>query len=343
MKAKLLLFFCLIPFGLMLGAGFALKHLAAPIGLEEPEKFEVIYGDSIYSVANNMAERGFVARPELLAWYARFTGMAEQITAGEYLVTKEDSPLTLLEKIIQHNVYFYKVTLIEGWTAKKALNYLHSKEGIAATLDADSLVPFLNGIKGFENYKSIEGWIFPATYRYSKGTTDAQIIRKAVIKMRDELDKYWPKRAKGLPYTDKYQVLTMASIIEKETGQHGERDQIAGVFVTRLKQKMRLQADPTVIYGMGDDYNGNITLSDLRRYTPFNTYKIKGLPPTPIALPGSASIQAALNPLENGMVYFVAKGDGSHTFSKDLDTHNKAVRKYQIERKSNQPYRSKPQ
>ncbi len=341
MRNKFLLLLCLIPFFFMLLVGLSLKHLSAPIGLTSPEKIEVLYGDSIYKVADKMEVRGFIDYPFLLAWYARFTNMAEKIKAGEYAVTSNDSPLTLLEKMVQGKVFLYKVTLIEGWTAKKAIQFLQSKDGIVSTLDEESMVPFLNSIAGFEGYKSVEGWIFPATYKYPRGTKDSTIVRRAVIKMRDKLDQYWPGRADALPYTDKYQVLTMASIVEKETGRHSEREQIAGVFVERLKNKMRLQADPTVIYGMGEKYTGNITVSDLRNWSKYNTYRIKALPPTPIALPGEASIKAALHPLENGMLYFVAKGDGTHLFSKSLPEHNAAVQKFQIQRESN-TYRSSP-
>ena len=326
----------------MLFVGVSLKQLTAPMPIETPSKIDVFYGDSVYKVAQKLKEQGLFQYPHLLIWYARFTDMAQKIKAGEYEIVKGDTPLTLLDKIVKHKVVQYKVTFIEGWTARQAIEHLQKQDGIVTTLDEDSYLSFFNGIKGFENYKTVEGWIFPATYKFPRGTKDRTLLRRAIFKMRDEVDALWPKRAKGLPYKDKYQVLTMASIVEKETGLASERQQIAGVFVGRLKKKMRLQADPTVIYGMGERYRGDIKVSHLREYTPYNTYRIKALPPSPIALPGLDSIKAALHPLENGMLYFVAKGDGSHIFTKTLPEHQKAVKQYQLMR-DKKNYRSTPE
>jgi UPF0755 protein len=342
MKSRWLLSLCLIPFLFMLFVGVSLKQLTSPMPIVEPSKIDVLYGDSIYKVAQKLKEQRLFDYPQLLIWYARFTDMAQKIKAGEYEMVKGDTPLTVLDRIVKHKVIQYKVTFIEGWTAKQAIEHLQKQDGIVSTLDDnDSYLSFLHSLKGFENYKTIEGWIFPSTYKFHRGTKDRTILRRAILKMRDEVDALWPKRAKGLPYTDKYQVLTMASIVEKETGLASEREQIAGVFVGRLNKKMRLQADPTVIYGMGERYQGDIKVSHLREYTPYNTYRIRALPPSPIALPGLESIKAALNPLENGMLYFVARGDGSHIFTKTLPEHQKAVKQYQLMRDKN-TYRSTP-
>ncbi|RYZ77967.1 MAG: endolytic transglycosylase MltG, partial [Moraxellaceae bacterium] len=173
-----------------------------------------------------------------------------------------------------------------------------------------------------------EGWFFPDTYRFSKGTTDVEILTQAYNAMRKTLDELWASKAENLPYTSAYQALIMASIVEKETGIASERFDVAGVFVRRLKIGMRLQTDPTVIYGMGDNYSGNIRRQDLLTPTPYNTYTINGLPPTPIALPSKASIEAALHPAEGKSLYFVATGNGGHNFSDSLEQHNQAVARY---------------
>jgi UPF0755 protein len=178
-----------------------------------------------------------------------------------------------------------------------------------------------------------EGWFFPDTYYYSKNTTIFTLLKQAHKRMRAELDIAWKSKDDNLPYTTSYEALIMASIIEKETGQANERAEISGVFVRRLKQGMRLQTDPTVIYGMGGDHDGNIRLRDLRAYTAYNTYRIDGLPPTPIAMPGLASIEAALHPKSGSSLYFVARGDGSHHFSDTISEHQEAVRKFQIEQR----------
>ena len=175
-----------------------------------------------------------------------------------------------------------------------------------------------------------EGWLFPDTYLFDRGTSDVEILSRAHRRMREVLDEEWAKREQGLPLETPYQALTLASIVEKETGLASERPQIAGVFVRRLQKGMKLQTDPTVIYGMGDDFDGNIRREDLTRPTPYNTYVIQGLPPTPIALPGREAINAVLHPADGDALYFVARGDGSHHFSATLDEHNCAVRHYQL-------------
>lgn len=330
MKNKLLFSLVILTLFLMLAAGMILKKLSDPMPLSEPVTFDVKYGDSIYQVARNLQEQQLFDMPLLVVWYARLMDLAPLIKAGEYHVTPDDNVLTFIDNVVRGKVKKHKVTFIEGWTAEKALGYLQSSEGVVTTLDMESAVLFMQEIKGMEHFESIEGLIFPATYKYVRGTRDSTIIRQALLKMRNELDRLWRGRVEDLPYKTPYQALVMASIIEKETAKSSEREQIAGVFVERLKVGMRLQADPTVIYGMGKNFQGNISGSDLRKKTPYNTYRIKGLPPTPIALPGKASIAAAMNPLLNGMLYFVAKGDGSHEFSKDLSSHNKAVREFQL-------------
>ena len=232
-----------------------------------------------------------------------------------------------------------QVTLVEGWTYAQALAALHSHPRLSAILAGLDTEQQLAAMAIEVSHP--EGWFFPDTYRFTAGMSDADILRRAHQRMRQVLAEEWEARSPDLPYEDAYQALIMASIVERETGQPSEREQIAGVFVRRLRSNMRLQTDPTIIYGLGSDFDGNIRRRHLRQATPYNTYVIRGLPPTPIALPGREAIRAALHPDDSQALYFVAKGDGSHQFSNTLEEHNKAVRHYQITQR-NKNYRSAP-
>jgi len=340
MKQALILSLCAAIFLAMLGIGLSLKHLSDPITLEEPVTLEVRYGDSIHSVARKMQEQGLIQYPQLLTVYARLFDMANKIKAGEYQVKSGDFPLLVLDNIVKGKVLQYAVTMIDGSTAKEAIQALHKAKGIVKTIEPNQHAAILKAVGADPKYQHIEGLFYPDTYHYSTGMKDTDILKVAYQKMQDVLATAWAANEKELPYKSAYEVLIMASIIERETSVGAEREQIAGVFVERLLKGMKLQTDPTVIYGMGDKYKGNIRRKDLLNPTPYNTYTIKGLPPTPIALPNQASIVAALNPLLNGNIYFVAKGDGYHKFSKTLAEHNQAVREFQLKRKTN--YRSTP-
>lgn len=232
----------------------------------------------------------------------------------------------------------YRVTLVEGWTFRQALQKIRSEQKIVKSA-AGSTVHAAARALGLEG-GAVEGWIFPDTYVYRSGTTDIELLQQAYERMQQVLGEEWLAKGDRLPYKSPYEALIMASLIEKETGQPSERSQIAGVFVRRLNRGMRLQTDPAVIYGLGEGYNGNLTRAHLRQPTPYNTYVIRGLPPTPIALPGRAAIRAALNPEPGKSLYFVGKGDGSHHFSATLTEHNRAVREYQLKRRAD--YRSSP-
>jgi UPF0755 protein len=339
MKQKLLLALCLIPFTFMLLAGLALKQLSQPLADVREQTIHVAKGESIYHVANTLKEQGVFAYPKLWVWYGRLFEMSH-IKAGEYAVSPEMNALQLLDDMNKGKAVFKKVTLIEGWTTAEAINAIQQAEGIIATLNARDMQQVLKAVGADTQYQHYEGIFYPDTYKYHSGSRDVDILKKAYLRLDSELNAAWALRAKNLPYNNAYEALIMASIIEKETAVGEERGQIAGVFVERLNKGMRLQTDPTVIYGMGDSYDGNIRRRDLLAPTPYNTYTINGLPPTPIALATKASIQAALHPLLNGNIYFVAKGDGYHYFSKTLKEHQKAVREYQLKRKSN--YRSAP-
>ena len=245
------------------------------------------------------------------------------------------SLLTLWEK---GEVVQYSLTLVEGWTFRQVRAALGKQAKLEQTLSnlSDSEVMAKLGHPGVFP----EGRFFPDTYRYVRGMTDAELLKQAYNRLDTVLQEEWEKRAADVPYVDPYQALIMASLVEKETGVPQERGQIAGVFVRRLQQGMLLQTDPTVIYGLGDRYNGKITRAFLKEATPYNTYVIAGLPPTPIAMVGREAIHAAMNPVAGSSLYFVARGDGSHVFSDDLEAHNAAVKEFQLKRRAD--YRSSP-
>jgi UPF0755 protein len=245
----------------------------------------------------------------------------------------------LLDKLNRGDVILHQVTLVEGWSFRQIMAALDEQAELTHLLKNKSASERLQQLN--LPISALEGWFYPDTYIFSKGTSDLEILLQAYKKMRQTLDELWQTREADLPYRNDYEALIMASIVEKETGSAAERDRIAGVFVRRLRLGMRLQTDPTVIYGMGDAYVGKIGSRDLRRATDYNTYVIPGLPPTPIASPGRASLMAALHPDKSKALYFVAKGDGTSEFSDTLSEHQRAVTRYQLQRRSD--YRSAPQ
>ncbi|RMH19640.1 MAG: endolytic transglycosylase MltG [Gammaproteobacteria bacterium] len=265
---------------------------------------------------------------------AQLQGQAKQLRAGEYFFASGLLPGQLLEMVTKGKVAQHSFTIIEGWNMATLLAAIGQRPDIEHTLENVDLA----SKKGLRHLAEIfnlptehpEGWFMPETYFFTLGMSDKQILQRATADMQSYLDKAWRHRDKGLLLKGPYEALILASLIEKETGQADERQKISGVFHLRMQKHMRLETDPSVIYGMGDEYDGNIRKRDLRKDTPYNTYTRHGLPPTPIAMPGKAAIQAALHPIMNGSLYFVAKGDGSHEFSKDLKSHLKAVRIYQL-------------
>lgn len=261
-----------------------------------------------------------------------------RIRAGDYEFAPGITVLDLLEQLESGDIKYYQITFPEGLSIDEWLALLQARENIQHTpeLDAGAVATAL-GIAA----SNPEGWFAPDTYSFVAGDSDLSLLRRAQQKMQSQLDTLWQSRAPDLPYESPYEALIMASIIEKETGAAGERAAIAGVFVRRLQKGMRLQTDPTVIYGLGDDYTGNLRRKHLSSPSPYNTYRIKGLPPTPIANPGAAAIEAALHPAEGKALYFVAKGDGGHYFSNNLAEHQRAVRQYQINQRR-KDYRSAP-
>ncbi len=302
------------------------------IGAGKSVRLDVTPGRSIISIANELANKNIISRPHYLAWMVRLNGQAKRIQAGEYEINNPITPKQFLALLVKGKVRQYSFTLIEGWSVKQVLNAINKNENLKHLIGTVSATQLMDKL-GFPVDLHAEGWLFPDTYYFVRGESDVNVLLRAHDAMKENLNKAWEVRADNLPYKTPYEALVMASIIEKETGKGAERAQIAGVFVRRLKKGMRLQTDPTVIYGIGEAYDGNIRRRDLRKDTPYNTYTRKGLPPTPIAMPGLAAIQAALHPDDGEALYFVAKGDGSHVFSNTLQQHNEAVIKYQLKGK----------
>ncbi|MCL6414806.1 endolytic transglycosylase MltG [Aestuariirhabdus sp. Z084] len=307
--------------------------------LSNPQEIiiEVARGSSIKSLSRKLAAQGLIDNPLWFEWYGRLRGDAARIQSGRYLVPADTRVSELMDMLVKGRVQQLSLTLVEGTTVKDALNAIQSHPEIQASqspLDPEALAKTLN-ING-----NPEGQLFPDTYFFTANTPTAQLAKRAHQRLQSVLAEEWSQRAEDLPYESPYEALIMASIVERETGVPAERGEIAGVFVRRLKKGMRLQTDPTVIYGLGDQYQGNITRKHLNDYTPYNTYRIKGLPPTPIALAGREAIHAALHPKPGTSLYFVARGDGSHQFSSTLEEHNRAVRQYQLKRRKD--YRSSP-
>ena len=293
--------------------------------------FTVEKGEGLGQVAARLEQQGALRWPLVWRLYSRFM-QPDTIKAGEYALGPYESPRSLLNRLQGGEVISYNVTFAEGLSLKEWRSILANEPKLKQEtlgLTAKDIALLLD-----IPHENPEGWFFPDTYRFEKGDSDFDILTRAHSKMSVELANLWARRKPNLPYDSAYEALIMASIVEKETGVPSERAAIAGVFVRRLERRMRLQTDPTVIYGMGDNYQGNIRKRDLQTPTPYNTYVIKGLPPTPIANPGKEAIAAALNPGDGTALYFVAKGDGSHYFSSSLTEHNKAVAKYQLKRKS---------
>jgi len=278
-------------------------------------------GASIRSVLADLERRGITR----LSWKWRLFNRLQPATiqAGEYALEPGLRPGDLLDLLVSGRVVAYRFTIIEGWTVAQLLGNLAADPVLQ---HATSQLSEPDGREGMPTGHH-EGWFLPETYVYVRGDSDVQILQRAYADMQQALSSTWAGRDVGLPYETAYELLIMASIVEKETSVESERATVAGVFVRRLLQKWRLETDPTVIYGMGDAYDGNIRRKDLKTDTPYNTYTRHGLPPTPIALPGLASLQAAAHPAPGDVMFFVADGQGGHTFSATLDAHNKAVQK----------------
>ena len=295
---------------------------------DEAFVYTVASGATITSVARELEAAGIIESALRLELQARWSGAANRIKAGEYALAPGLTPIGLLALLVAGTVVQHPFTIIDGWTFRELRRRIAESGVFVQTLDGlgDAEVMARLGFPGAHP----EGRFFPETYYFPSGATDVQLLRRALDAMSAYLESAWARRAANLPLSSPDDVLVLASIVEKETGAAEERARIAGVFVSRLRRGMRLETDPTVIYGLGDGFDGNLTKADLRRDTPYNTYTRKGLPPTPIAIASAAAIDAVVAPIEDGSLYFVSKGDGRHVFSTNYEDHRKAVRRYQM-------------
>jgi len=313
-----------------LGGGWLYLNsmMDTPGSRHAPVNLEVVPGSSVRRIAASLETNEVVGFSRLFEVYVRARGLATRIQAGEYLIAETDSPRDVLDKMVTGRVLLHSVTLVEGWTYWEMLGKLSGLEVLEddlSSLDPEALMAHL-GAPGAHP----EGRFFPDTYHVPRGTLASKVLRSAMLRMDDELAQAWSARDPELPLDNPYQVLILASVVEKETALASERPTIAGVFSRRLQKRMRLQTDPTVIYGLGQSFDGNLRKADLERDGPYNTYTRRGLPPTPICLPGREALMAAARPVEGKALYFVATGedDGSHYFSATLEEHNQAVARY---------------
>jgi UPF0755 protein len=312
--------------------------LEQPLNLSDELMLEVSAGATPGGVLNRLQADGVLQDALWLRLYWRFNLRGQPLHSGEYRLTPELSVRDMLGLWRRGEVVQYSLTLVEGWSFRQVRTALERQSKLELTLTGLSDAQLMARL-GYPGVNP-EGRFFPDTYRFVRGMSDLDLLKQAYVRLEQVLAEEWQGRADGLPYKAPYDALIMASIIEKETGVPEERGEIAGVFVRRLRIGMRLQTDPTVIYGLGERYNGKLTRAHLREATAYNTYVIDGMPPTPIAMVGREAINAALHPVAGKSLYFVARGDGSHVFSSSLEAHNRAVREYQLTRRED--YRSSP-
>jgi len=298
--------------------------------IDAPVDITVRPGAGVAAVSRQLTDAGLIAEPYTLRLLARLTDRAAAVQAGTYRLDRPLTPLELLDKLARGDVLLAEVRFIEGTTLRQWLAQLAQEAKLRQAL-APRDAAGVRAALGLGE-ESPEGWLFPDTYRFAPGVADTEILKRAHASMKRRLEAAWAARDPSLPLASPYEFLILASIVEKETGAPEERPLVASVFVNRLRKGMRLQTDPTVIYGIGEKFDGNIRKRDLTTDTPWNTYTRDGLPPTPIAMPGMASLQAVSRPASSEFLYFVGKGNGTHQFSRTLEEHNRAVAKYQLKR-----------
>ena len=310
------------------------KEVNLPLQIESTQHLIVTPGMSLSSISRILVREGWIAHPYYLILEAKWQKKARLIKAGEYAIEPGTTQLTLLDKLVSGKVIQYSLTIPEGLTFREISGLVGQSEQLIHRLESNETEYIIQKLDFLETEP--EGLFYPDTYYFPRGTTDLEFFTRSYQMMQQILEEEWELRALGLPYKNAYEALIMASIIEKETADPSERDRIAGVFVRRLQKGIKLQTDPTVIYALGNSFDGNIRRADLYFDSPYNTYVYSGLPPTPIASPGRASIRAALQPADGEELFFVARGDGTHQFSATLEEHNRAVRSYQLNRRERQ-------
>ncbi len=314
------------------GSGYWLYkyHLTAPLPLHQDFYYTVPPGATLHQVANDFKEKGLLNSPTATAWVslARYQKKAHLIKVGEYLIPANTTPQQLLNILIAGKTIQHTLTLVEGWTFRQVMAAVRQHPKIVQTLGDEATIMAKLGFSD----QHPEGRFFPDTYHFPTNTTDVAFLQRAYKIMERELKAVWEKRRDDLPLKTPDEALILASIVEKETGVSEEYPLVAGVFVRRLKKNMLLQTDPTVIYALGEAFDGNIRRRDLKIQDPYNTYVYKGLPPTPIAMPGRAALRAVVNPADGEALYFVAKGNGSHYFSATYKEHRCAVIEYQLKK-----------
>ncbi|MBQ0207718.1 MULTISPECIES: endolytic transglycosylase MltG [Providencia] len=304
-----------------------MNYAKTPINLTQEKILTVPTGTGRVAFEALLVKENMIEQGNEFQWLLKLRPELAQLKAGTYRLQPDMTVEQLLSLVVSGKEAQFSIRFIEGNRLNDWGNILRDAPYLEHT--STEMTPAeLHAFIGFKGKGTLEGWLYPDTYLYTAGTKDTEILKRAYKRMQSSLEEEWQGRDRDLPYKNAYEMLIMASIIEKETGVESERSQVASVFVNRLKKNMRLQTDPTVIYGLGDKYDGKIYRSDLDNYTPYNTYKIDGLPPTPIAMPSLASIKAAAHPAKTDYLYFVADGKGGHTFSRNLNEHNRAVKVY---------------
>jgi len=332
---RALLLVCILAAGLVVGGAWmeSQDFLSEPLASDQESLvLDIKKGTSLRGLSEELTRLGVLEHPYLFIAMAYHAGKAADIRAGEYALPSGIRPPELLELVTSDKVVQHAFTLVEGWTYRRFFAAVAKDKRLVHRLGDDLSAQAVMTCLGYPE-KHPEGRFLPETYHFSKGTSDLDILRRAYETMERVLQQEWAQRDEELPLKSPYEALILASIVEKESGRAAERPIIAGVFIRRLNQGMKLQADPTVIYGLDERFDGNITRAHLRQDTPYNTYVHKGLPPTPIALPGRATIHGVLNPEAGDSLFFVAKGDGSHHFSATLAEHNRAVWRYQLKKR----------
>ena len=305
-----------------------------PVNVTQDQLLTIERGTTGSKLAALLEQEKILEHADLLPWLLKLQPQLNKVKAGTYSLTGVKTLQDLLDMINSGKEAQFSVKFIEGKTFKEWRKNLESAPHLKQTLQGKSdkeimaLLDIPAVAKAVYEWNNMDGWLYPDTYNYTPNSTDLELLKRSTARLQKALDKTWSERDKNLPLADSYQMLILASIVEKETGIAAERPQVASVFINRLKANMKLQTDPTVIYGMGESYTGNIRKKDLETITPYNTYMIEGLPPTPIAMVSESALQAVAHPAKTDFYYFVADGSGGHKFTRNLNEHNKAVQEY---------------